>query len=220
VSLTASALKLLADKGLSAQDIAELASLMEADKPRSKGAERQARYRQRKQNNVTNDVTRDVTPAPNEYILTPTPEKPEPIGSVKKSIVEENRRAVSSCLHKAFKVEVPEWVPESYAEFRAMRKAMRNVPFGESADRRCIAKLEQLRAEGHDPEKLLSKAIENGHRTFYPDDSTRATRAGAKVERTPAELRDMATKYDQLGMRDDAAECRRKAALREQAQAA
>jgi hypothetical protein len=105
-------------------------------------------------------------------------------------------------------------MPESFAEFRAMRKRMRNVPFEPGAERRCVAKLTRLRSEGHDPEKLLSKAIENGHRTFFPDETTRATTSG-KVELTAQELRERAEWFIRHGQPDRADECRRKAIEKE-----
>jgi hypothetical protein len=69
VSLSAAAIRMMADKGLSGQDIADIA---EANEPaRSSGAVRQKRYRDNKRNE--RDVTRDVTPPPNERDnLTPT----------------------------------------------------------------------------------------------------------------------------------------------------
>ena len=59
MSLSAAAIRTLADKGLSASDIADVA---EANEPtRSTAAIRQKRYRDNKR-----DVTRDVTPPPND----------------------------------------------------------------------------------------------------------------------------------------------------------
>jgi len=73
VSLTAAAIRMLADKGLSASEIADLA---EANSPaRSSAAVRQKRYRDNKR-----DVTRDVTPPPIERNHTP-PVISEPDGS-------------------------------------------------------------------------------------------------------------------------------------------
>jgi hypothetical protein len=82
MSFNAAALKLMADKGLSAHDVAEIAAAAET---RSSGASRQARYRARKRGgDVTGDVTPLRNPAPNERDnLTPTREKPKPIGLVK-----------------------------------------------------------------------------------------------------------------------------------------
>jgi hypothetical protein len=59
--MNAAALKMLADKGFSPQEMVEFAQLIESGPDRSKAAARQARYRQRQQENVTNDVTNDVT---------------------------------------------------------------------------------------------------------------------------------------------------------------
>jgi hypothetical protein len=100
-------------------------------------------------------------------------------------------------------------MPESFAEFRAMRKRMRNVPFEPGAERRCIAKLTRLRSEGHDPEKLLSKAIENGHRTFFPDETTKADRK-AMPEQVRENQLGLAALYDRMGRTDEADEIRRR----------
>lgn len=88
MSLSAAALNLLLEKGLTLADAAELASVIEADAPkRSSGAERQARYRLNKAARDASDVTGDVTPvteSPPEVRplspqtpLTPTPTPPE-----------------------------------------------------------------------------------------------------------------------------------------------
>lgn len=77
MSLNAAALKLLAEKGLSAADIVALAEALESGGQRSSGAVRQARYRENKKaravtNDVTSDVTRDASLSPpNDNILTP-----------------------------------------------------------------------------------------------------------------------------------------------------
>ncbi len=68
MSISAKTLRLLVEAGLSGEAIVQIAESMEEDcvsRPRSSGAERQARYRQRKAEeqaeSVTCDVTRDVT---------------------------------------------------------------------------------------------------------------------------------------------------------------
>ena len=63
MTLTAAAIRLLAEKGLSALDIADVAEAMQP--VRSANAERQQRYRDNKRN-----VTRNVTP-PNDIIYQP-----------------------------------------------------------------------------------------------------------------------------------------------------
>lgn len=79
MNLTAAAIRLLAEKGLSAMDIAEIAEAMEPT--RTSGAARQARYRERQKRNES-DVTRDVTNTPlsrppNENISNPPTHTPD-----------------------------------------------------------------------------------------------------------------------------------------------
>jgi hypothetical protein len=74
MTITAEAIRLLADKGLSAHEIAEIAEALTPAK--SAAAERQARYRQRKKAKASRndgDVTRYVTPLPNDIYSNPTP---------------------------------------------------------------------------------------------------------------------------------------------------
>lgn len=74
MNLSAAALKLMAEKGLTLQDVAEIVAANEVTRDPT-AAERQARCRARKQSR--RDVTRDTPP--NEKNLTP-PENPKPIG--------------------------------------------------------------------------------------------------------------------------------------------
>lgn len=70
MSINAAIVRKLASLGVCAGDIADLCELIETAKPdKSKGAERQARYRAARRNvtdNVTRDVTGDVTPSPDK----------------------------------------------------------------------------------------------------------------------------------------------------------
>lgn len=79
MSFNAAALQIMLDKGMTLKDVTEIAAAMES---RSKGAERQAKYRKRqKAGDVTNsDVTRDVTQPPYDSISNP-PVSSEPEGS-------------------------------------------------------------------------------------------------------------------------------------------
>lgn len=62
----------------------------------------------------------------------------------------------------------PDWVPvDAWAEFVKMRKAMRNVPFTGAAAQGVVAKLNELRSQGHDPAELLMTAVTSGWRTVY-----------------------------------------------------
>lgn len=148
----------------------------------------------------TNDIDDKGSPEVSPHTPLPKPSKITPLSPPKP------------------RVELPDWMPACYGEFRAMRKSMRNVPFGDGAERRVIAKLTKLRAEGHDPEKLLSKAIERGHRTVFEDDTTRAKAAGTEL--SAQQLRERAEWYIRHGQPDRAEECRRKAIAIEQRVAA
>lgn len=57
MSLTAAAIRIMAAKGMSAQDIADIAEANETAAPVSKGAERTRRWRENKAKSVTGDVT-------------------------------------------------------------------------------------------------------------------------------------------------------------------
>lgn len=60
--MNAAAMEVLLSKGLTGEDLLEVARALEADRPQSAAAKRQARYRERKQESVTGDVTGNVTP--------------------------------------------------------------------------------------------------------------------------------------------------------------
>lgn len=62
----------------------------------------------------------------------------------------------------------PAWIPApQWADFEAMRKAMRGVPFTDAARDGVVRELDKFRAKGHDPAALLAHAVTNGHRTVY-----------------------------------------------------
>jgi hypothetical protein len=112
--------------------------------------------------------------------------------------------------------EVPEWMPsDEWEAFKEMRRKMRGIPFTQTAERTVIGKIGKLKAEGHDPAKLLSKAVERGHRTVFEDETTKA-RGGGKVELTAQQLRERAEWYVRHGQQDRAEECRQKAIAKEQ----
>lgn len=80
MTITAAVIRKMAEKGLTASDIAELCEMMEDEKPTvSSGALRQRRYRERKACDVTSDVTRDVTGVTETPLpLAPPPQTPPP----------------------------------------------------------------------------------------------------------------------------------------------
>lgn len=70
-------------------------------------------------------------------------------------------------------VELPDWLPaEPWSAFKKMRKAHK-APFTDDAERGIIADLATLRGQGHDPTKLLMKAVKRGWRGVFPDDDTK-----------------------------------------------
>ena len=63
---------------------------------------------------------------------------------------------------------LPDWIPpRQWADFEAMRKAMRGVPFTDAARDGVIRELAKFKAMGHDAAALLEHAVTNGHRTVY-----------------------------------------------------
>ena len=78
----------------------------------------------------------------------------------------------------------PTWLPaKAWQDW----KVYRGKEFSSRAQALAIGKLETLRAEGHDPGKLIDLAIESGWSSFYPRSQTLATQntpVGA-VERDP-----------------------------------
>jgi hypothetical protein len=213
--MSAALLARLIEAGTPAELVGEVAmELAKAQAVADILEQRKAKDRERKRlprTSAESEETAEIQEQGFPEVSPPAPPLPNPSNTAPLSppIQEEKLRAVGSCLKKAYQAEIPDWMPESFAEFRAMRKRMRNVPFEPGAERRCIAKLTRLRSEGHDPEKLLSKAIENGHRTFFPDETTKADRKA-----TPEQVREnqlgLAALYDRMGRTEEADEIRRR----------
>jgi hypothetical protein len=155
VSLNAATIEVLIAKGLSAADLLEVAMATEVKADRT-NAERQARHRARKSNAVT------VTgAAPKESKSNPLPSETE--------VSKGSKRA-----SKNSGFVVPDWVPpEPWAAFVKMRKAMRGVPFTDEAAKGIVDDLARLMQQGHDPEKLLLKAVKRGWRGVFEADDTR-----------------------------------------------
>jgi hypothetical protein len=112
---------------------------------------------------------------------------------------------------------------EPWLAFVAMREAMAQASRGkviwsEAAAKGVIAKIDQLRGEGHCPAKLLNKAVVSSWRTVFADDDTKAPRGAGQSTLSATQLRERAEWYLQHGQPDSAEECRRKAiALERQA---
>jgi hypothetical protein len=210
MSLTGGHLDALLAAGATAEQIVALVKADMAEREaateerRAKDRERQRRHRESRDVTVTerdgcDKSSLEVSPQP----PLPKPSKQSPLSPPKSK-----------------SVEVPDWMPaEEWAAFKEMRRKMRGIPFTEAAERTVIAKIGKLKTEGHDPAKLLSKAVERGHRTVFEDETTRAM-GGDKREPTAQELRERAEWFIRHGRPDDAEECRRKAIRLEQRAAA
>lgn len=79
-------------------------------------------------------------------------------------------------------VDVPAWLPaDAWQAWKDHRKQV-GRKFTEQAQKLAIRKLDDLKAEGHDPRKLIELAIESGWSSFNPRESTKAMQAG-RIER-------------------------------------
>ena len=117
-------------------------------------------------------------------------------------------------------VETPDWMPpDEWAAFKEMRRKMRSVPFTETAERGIIGDIARAKAEGHCPAKLLMKAVKNGHRGIFPDETTKAPK-GSKVQMTAQQFRERAEWFVKHGQPDKAEEYRQQAIAIENRRAA
>lgn len=86
---------------------------------------------------------------------------------------------------RASDFELPDWVPEEpWGAFVEMRKAIPKVPFTRRAAKEIIGDLERLKAEGHDPGKVLLLAVKRGWRGVFGDNTT----SGIAALKQPKEL--------------------------------
>lgn len=86
---------------------------------------------------------------------------------------------------RASDFDLPDWVPgEPWAEFVAMRKAMRNAPFTLGAAKGIIGDLERLKGEGHDPGKVLLRSVKLSWRGVFGHEETKGI-VGEAVGWTP-----------------------------------
>ena len=203
----------LAQEGIDPTLLSEVAeALFTGEIEARKLEERRSNDRNRKRDQRSRDVTgQDVTsedvtdkgsPEVSPQTPLPNPSKTAPLSPPKSK-----------------GVDVPDWMPlPEWGAFKEMRRKMRSVPFTETAERTVIARIAKLKADGHDPAKLLLKAVERGHRTVFEDESTKV--GPAKREPTAQELRERAEWFIKHGRPDDAEECRRKAIALEQRRAA
>ena len=190
-------MRLLVAKGLSADDILEVAESLRTTTDRSAGAERQARYRARKaESNVTSDVTRDgnsVTdstpfPAPpNENNLTPPTHTPVYISRARK----DSDFPMLDCADAGL-----------WADFLKNRKA-KNLPCTATAHKKLRTDLARWSQEiGWPPGEVLTACVGKGWGAIYdPRDkengnngrnSNNSSRNGKAIDGFTAALRHVA----------------------------
>lgn len=94
----------------------------------------------------------------------------------------------SARTRKSAQVDLPAWLPaDAWRDWVDHRKAV-GRKFTPKAQAIALRKLEELRAAGHDPRKLIELAIESGWSSFNPRESTRA--GGQRGHRVGAIPRD------------------------------
>lgn len=75
-------------------------------------------------------------------------------------------------------VDLPSWLPADAWQAWIDHRKQVGRKFTEEAQRLAIKRLDALRAEGHDPRKLIDLAIESGWSSFNPRDRTLANPRG------------------------------------------
>lgn len=74
-------------------------------------------------------------------------------------------------------VELPTWIPaDTWLDFEQMRKAIRK-PMTPAASRLTIQKLDELRQQGEDPQRVLEQSIQNSWVGVFPLKGARGTPA-------------------------------------------
>lgn len=181
MTISAAALRLMAEKGLSALDIAEIAEAIEASTPKSSGAERQKRYRDRLRNERNErDVTSDVTtPLPSPSPSFPPDPQTNPTPAHPRDGIPRAR--------KADDFPKPEWAdPQVWADFMTNRKAKkaRNTV---TAYRGFLSDIDKHTSPDWPPGRLLEHAAAKGWAGIYePDKQDRNHGSGSRpVQQSP-----------------------------------
>lgn len=121
-----------------------------------------------KQPKQLHDATKTVESSNQNVAHNRQPQKTTPKDNSKR----ETRKPAAQDLPLA-----PDWMPEKeWADFVEHRKQIKH-PLTALASSRLIEKIGQLKAEGHNPKKLLDAAIRNGWRDVFPKDETRENAA-------------------------------------------
>lgn len=173
MSLNAAMIQVLVEKGLSAQDILDIAKASEVKLDRT-AADRQARYRAKKKA-PRNAVTSRRDP-PIEENHTPSSDI-SPDG--------ENQNDV--CRRDADWIEIPDWMPvkawNGYLEMRASKKAWPTA----YAIELIVADLRAWRAKGHDPGAILDKSTVSKWTGIFEPKATQNGHASRETTRQTGE---------------------------------
>ena len=164
MSLNAATIEFLLSKGLSGEDLLEVARRSEMRAAPSSAAVRQKRYRDNKRNE--RDVTRDVTSPPIEDNHTPPGyEKTEAKAS--KKAHREKLQALGSCLRQAFPppLDVPDAVWADFLNSPKRKKA----GMSPTAYAAILKNLAVLAEHGFPPGEMIALAVERGWVTIKPE---------------------------------------------------
>ncbi|SOD55308.1 helix-turn-helix domain-containing protein [Pseudoxanthomonas wuyuanensis] len=105
----------------------------------------------------------------------------DPVPHVEPEQGEKKNRVVTgeSARTKQVQMTLPTWLPaDAWATWKQHRKAV-GRKFTEHAEELALRRLATLRAEGHDPVKVIELAIESCWSSFNPRESTKASGNGA-----------------------------------------
>lgn len=194
MNLNAAALKLMAEKGLTLEDVAEIVAANEVTRDPT-AAERQARYRARKQASRRN-VTRN-TPPNDKDILTPH-EDPKPIGLPQPKKMDRGSRLPA------------DWtLPDEWQEWAKERRNWSDGEVGEEA--LLFANYWQAKSGAGACHVNWFKTWQNWVIRSHRPDGNAPTRQATKAERI-ASLKENIAFYSKVGRTDDVEECRRKLA--------
>lgn len=181
MTLNATALRIMVEKGLTASDILEVVEAMEVRKDRT-GAERQQRLRDRRaaeRDDVTRDVTRDIAPPLlDKKEIPPTPPKEK---------INHSPRVCSALTRKAGGFGPPEGVEiDAWNAFAGQRrKVITRIAY----DAIC-KKLTQSAEAGWPPGEMVATAIERGWETvFVPTEAPKDPRNGQSNFQPSSNLR-------------------------------
>lgn len=188
-------MRLLVAKGLSAEDILEIAETMDAPKGRSAAAERQARYRARKAGKsqadaVTSDVTRDVTDGDAAPLALP----PKDNNSNPPTHTPEHTPRA----RKADDFPMPEFCrdEQTWRDFKANRKAKR-LPCTPSAHAKLLRDIERLSDDEWPPGRLFEEIVARGWAAAHDPRETRKP-SNDRPSHRPQPPRDNRDPYTQL----------------------